>query len=421
MKKLNQLTTQALFSLSAKVYVAVATFLFSVVITRFYSPEAAGDFFFALSIVTVLSVLTCVGFGEYLIKQTAIDREYGAQLLSKVLLLVFGINLLLLALVYAAKMFLPAWFLQNFPIDPLYLFAVFPAAACVLFANTLIGSSAVASGTLVRLGVSQTLLIVLIVCLSKYANKNISLVNLYLLSWLGAFLIAFFLICRKALFAASLNVVNSYELKDAAPFAFAAGFFILLKWLPQILLGATGQNAEVAFFTAAERASALIAFVLVALNAVAAPKFAQHYKNDDLASLEKLSFWVVKMSLLIAIPAFLIYLFFSEFIMSIFGEEYRQYGYLLLIISCAQLVNVLSGSVFNILAMSGHQKQIMYIMGSVLLVSLVVGAILVPKYGVLGATILFVIILSMQNILAAYFVKKKLGFWVLKFDFLSFR
>ena len=86
-----------------------------------------------------------------------------------------------------------------------------------------------------------------------------------------------------------------------------------------------------------------------------------------------------------------------------------------MILLLGQIVNVVSGSVGNLLNMSGNEKDLnnVAILAGILVT--ILNFSLIPVFGVLGAAISTAIAISFQNISAAFYVKKRLGFNVYLF------
>ena len=98
-----------------------------------------------------------------------------------------------------------------------------------------------------------------------------------------------------------------------------------------------------------------------------------------------------------------------------FGNDYLQGAVILKILIIGQFITVLCGSVEEILNMTGHENDMKNIRIFSLSIACLLGSILINIYGALGAAISTSIALSIQNLLASYFVKKRLGWNPLKF------
>lgn len=409
--KLSPVLLTSFLSLIAKVYVALSGLALSVVIARLYSAPEAGEFFLAFSVVTIAAVLTRAGLDNPVLRRVAVENA-PTDFLYRSIKSALIVNLLLALPVLAIYLVMPDW-VKAVPLP--YLAAVFPFAASVLISQGLFGISRVISATLVFGGLAPTFFVVQVLLL----NKQLPLSVMFSLAWWLTFLIGLVFAGRYRIMKIGSGLLSRIEIRDAIPFAAAAAVTVIIQWLPHVMLGFFGLQAELAFFTAAERASILISFVLIAVNSVVAPRFARAHAESDWQTMAKTAHLVSRIALLAALPVFMAYVLFPELVMSIFGEEYVDYANILVIVSLGQLVNVACGSVFVILAMANLQKHIVFVLIVSLLVAIPLGLLLVPQVGAMGAAIVFSVIMALQNLLGVFIIKKNLGFYVVSLGFKS--
>jgi O-antigen/teichoic acid export membrane protein len=80
-----------------------------------------------------------------------------------------------------------------------------------------------------------------------------------------------------------------------------------------------------------------------------------------------------------------------------------------------QAVNVITGSVGYLLTMSGNERDLRFVTILSGITVVILTCTLTPLYGAIGATVATAFSLAMQNLMAVYFVKKRLGFNTLRF------
>jgi O-antigen/teichoic acid export membrane protein len=115
----------------------------------------------------------------------------------------------------------------------------------------------------------------------------------------------------------------------------------------------------------------------------------------------------------VTLPLFFLIFLFSPMILSIYGPEFKDADLILKILAIGQLINVSTGSVGYLLMMSGHEKLLRNAAVLSACVSLVLNLVLIRQLGVVGAAISTAVALSIQNIVAAWLVYRKLGIRVL--------
>ena len=192
-------------------------------------------------------------------------------------------------------------------------------------------------------------------------------------------------------------------------------FLILLmtqatQWAGQLMLGAWSSAAEVALFATAQRTSMLTSFILVAVNAIAAPKFAEAFKQGNFDQIKAVALSSSRLMTLAALPIVVFMITFAPWLMGLFGSEFIEATNILRILAIGQFVNVITGSVGYLLQMTGHERVLRNNMAISSLILVIGSMVAIPLYGVVGAAIVTAIAISTQNLLCVFQVNKKLGF-----------
>ena len=173
------------------------------------------------------------------------------------------------------------------------------------------------------------------------------------------------------------------------------------------------SSAELGLFKSSQQTATLIGFILIVINAIFPPRFAALYHRGELTALSRLARQGALLGLVIAAPLLLLCLVAPGWVLGWFGDEFRQGANLLRIIALAQLVNVATGSVGFLLNMTGHERLMRNI--ALLCNSLgLAGFFLLPQlFGALGAALALAFVLVTQNLIALFFVWRRLGIWTL--------
>jgi len=187
-------------------------------------------------------------------------------------------------------------------------------------------------------------------------------------------------------------------------------FTQIIQWSSQLMLGVWGTPEEIAFFASAARTAMLTSFVLIAVNSIAAPKFAAMYRNGDMVALRRTALLSVRVMLFAALPILVLMLLVPEWLMGLFGPEFRGAAPALMILALGQFVNVATGSVGYLLSMTGHENNLRFnrMVGALLAVGL--GCALIKPFGLIGAAVATSSAVAVQNLLGVYQVRKVLGF-----------
>jgi O-antigen/teichoic acid export membrane protein len=116
---------------------------------------------------------------------------------------------------------------------------------------------------------------------------------------------------------------------------------------------------------------------------------------------------------LFASPILILIIIFSSNILRFFGDDFTIGSNVLIILAIGQFFNVVTGSVGNLLMMSGHEREMRNIVALCAIVNLILNFILIPYWNIIGAAISCSFTLSIQNIIAVWVAYKKMGIMTL--------
>ncbi|GAB1425258.1 lipopolysaccharide biosynthesis protein [Thauera terpenica] len=189
----------------------------------------------------------------------------------------------------------------------------------------------------------------------------------------------------------------------------------VVQWSSQLLLGGWGSAADVALFASALRTAMLTSFVLIAVNSIAAPKFAAMHRTGDLEGLRRTAMFSLRLMLLGAVPVLVFMLLMPEWLMGLFGPEFIPAAPALQILAVGQFVNIATGTVGSLLSMSGNEKLLRANVLIAALLGVGLGVVLIGPFGITGAAIATAIAVAAQNLLGVLQVKRALGFNTMAF------
>ena len=217
--------------------------------------------------------------------------------------------------------------------------------------------------------------------------------------------------------------------KISIPLMFAQSVQFIMAWTDKLMLGAidtpnvvngtTTNIEEVGVYYTAFKLSMFAAVALMAINSIASTKFAELYGKKDFDGLKKVAHQSSKMIFLATLPLVLLFFAFPEFLLGLFGEEFKVGVKAFVFLSFGKLISSLSGSVGNILQMTGKQVIFMNVLFVGAIVNVLLNFFLIPKFGINGAALASMISLSMWNLIMVYFVKREFGFYTFYFPFLK--
>ena len=215
--------------------------------------------------------------------------------------------------------------------------------------------------------------------------------------------------------------IRSYEnlLKISIPLMFAQSVQFIMAWTDKLMLGSMSTSEEVGIYHTAFKLSMFAAVALMSINSIASPKFAEMYAKNDMKGLRKIVRQSTKMIFWTSVPLVIIFFMFPEFLLGLFGKEFKVGVNAFILLSCGKLFSSFSGSVGNILQMTGNQNILAKILLFAAILNIVLNLYLIPKYGIDGAALASVISIVVWNSGMILAVKKKLGFYTFYIPFMK--
>ena len=211
----------------------------------------------------------------------------------------------------------------------------------------------------------------------------------------------------------------SQILKISIPLMFAQSVQFIMAWTDKLMLGSMTTTVDVGVYHTAFKLSMFAAVALMSVNSIASPKFAEMFAKKDFLGLKKVVNQSTKMIFWSSFPLVIVFFMFPDFLLGLFGEEFKVGVTAFIFLSCGRLISSFSGSVGNILQMTGNQNiyAIILLIGAIL--NVVLNLILIPLYGINGAAIASMSSLIVWNLSMVLVVKQKFGFYTFYIPFIK--
>lgn len=190
-----------------------------------------------------------------------------------------------------------------------------------------------------------------------------------------------------------------------------SAFVIVLLQLDILIVGAIRGAREAGIYAAASKTAALVSFVILAVNAAAAPQFAalwEQQRHQELralvARLAGVIFWP---SLAIALALAVL----SGPLLELFGAGFGAAQRALVILLAAQLINASAGSVGYLLTLTGHHREAVRALAASTVVFACLTALGTALDGLDGAAIGSLLGFLVWNLALGRLVVNRLGIW----------
>jgi O-antigen/teichoic acid export membrane protein len=211
----------------------------------------------------------------------------------------------------------------------------------------------------------------------------------------------------------SQGVVRSFEpaawLSMAWPLLLMNGFYLLLTYVDVLVMERFVPASEIARYFAAAKLMSVMSFIMFAVQAASAARFAEYHVQGDRERLSAFARtcrrWTLWPSLAVALGL----LAAGWPLLWLFGPDFTSAFYLLPLIAAGLLARAAAGPGEPLLAMAGQQKAAAAIAALALLLNLVMNLLLVPRYGAGGAAVATSITLALQSAALVVLVRRRLG------------
>lgn len=381
-----------------------------------------GEFVFVLALATSLGEIGALGFDKVVLRYAA---KYDEQ---KQFADLFGVvwHSLRISCVASfftcAALFCGVWLLDT-SIDPGVASCIWLAAMIVpIVAVTIVSEATLrARGRIVK-GLLSTLIIptgifLTVLCLPTISlgdGHSANIMTLHLGMALLAMLVAVGLVARERqlLSTAQTSFDDSPQWNSTA----IPMFLLTLQSAVQcqcgiLLCGTLLGNTQAGLFGLMVRMSALLGFGLQTINLVAAPMFAQLHtsgKGPQMQNLARMCAWISTLFSVLAGGGILLC---WQSIERLFGTSLNAGYPSLMILLFGAVMNATAGSVGYLLLMSGNHVICVKVLSAGAAVSLLLSAILIPPFGMIGAATANAMATTSWNIALVYVVYRRLHIW----------
>lgn len=199
-------------------------------------------------------------------------------------------------------------------------------------------------------------------------------------------------------------------LHSIIPLSLTGGLMLINTQADILMLGVLGTAHDTGLYKAASQGSNLVALSLAAANFYIAPRIVTMYTQRRYQDLQKLLSSSARSTFTLS---FLIALAFwldgSDLLRLVFGRAYSGAFPPLAILCFGQLINVSAGSVGLILNMTGNERDTALMASIAAVMNIALNAVLIPKFGNVGAATSTTVAMFIWNGLMFYKVRNKLG------------
>ncbi|MAJ90280.1 MAG: hypothetical protein CMD08_03295 [Flavobacteriales bacterium] len=417
-----------------------AGYVLTLIIANLFGAKGLGDYVLAITVLRLFTLLAKSGLDITAIRLIASfalqDKWTSISYLRKQIVIILSVT----SIFYSLLMYFLAGTIAsliNVDISFIQLnaFFVMPLTLFILHYQCLRGLKKIAEFSFFY-RISQALFsIISIIILYQFSSSARVPVYAYLVSVL---LVSFFSYLSFVYWfksrsegknSAELEIIKYSTLfKISIPLMFAQSVQFIMGWTDKLMLANMTTPEFVGIYFTAFKLSMFAVATLMAVNSITSPKFAEMFSKNDMIGLKKVVYQSSQMIFWTSVPLVLIFFSAPEFFLGLFGEEFKIGVTAFIFLSCGSLISSFSGSVGNILQMSGNQNIYALILFFGAIINIVLNLMLIPENNVLsdygidginGAAFASMCSLSFWNLSMVFIVRKKFGFYSFYIPFIK--
>ncbi len=257
------------------------------------------------------------------------------------------------------------------------------------------------------------LFVLYLLVFKSFITTEIDIFGFYSLAFVTTFFIEFSVIYREKMEVVKLNLNWKELFNNSLPIMLNNVTLFLIANTSVLILGRLETTAQIGIFNAANKIGLAGLVIIAAVNVIISPKVAHLYHENQLEELKKFIHQTTRTIALITLPITFVIILFHAQLLSLFGIEFMEGSYVLIIISISTFINALSGNVDQILYMTGHQRILLKINILSFIISVAANLLLIKFYGINGAAVAILLATLFLNVAANVIIKRKLGYFTL--------
>lgn len=378
---------------------AAATLGLNILLARLLVPELAGTVFFCVALGIFLSLLARLGLDIACLKSISSlsngqQRRYFHRALGLATLMNVPVFLIGLAVVYFSET------TQAHFAHATVLFAVTALGLSLLSisSETLKAKHRTSEGLFWQTAFQPTLTLLLV---AISGNDLTTVASCFAISY-GLAIVGSIWRAHSSLPAPDSEHALSWRemLTLCIPLMLIAVMNSIIELSDTLMLGVLRSASEVSIYYIAAKIAALSTTLLFIINGTIAPDISKRWARNDRAGafaiVRKYSRFMLALALVILLAIGLL----REYILAVFGAEYREQGvYPLLVLAAGYFFVLAAGPLGIFMTMTGNHRRYLHNNIAACVINVALNLILIPRYGVNGACFATAVALTLKNAL----------------------
>ncbi len=423
---LRSILKDGLWSFAIRMFGVLGTLIIQALLARLLPKEEMGAYYLLFSLVTFGALVARFGMRQTVVKFVAesLALGQGARLRKALRFILYTVTVGVLAV-----LFISYGFALPLVLDRVFSISVEPLAYLVLglwmtllayqtvVSETFRGLHKVRKATFIEGPAGNLLLLLLLLILitaqSRYGG-SISLtwvITLTCAALTANIIWHTYQLLRSVGLVEGEGTVSSREILSLAAPIYVTNLVVYVLGDASLwIAGAYLPSTEVAEYGVALKLILLVTLPLSVVNLVVQPKVSKFVAEEKMTEMETMLRGTASLATVVSLAIVLVIIIAPEFVLTlVFGSEYSGASHILVILAVGRFVHVWAGSCGNVLMLTGHQKDLMYISVSVGVLVIIASLTLVNYWGAEGIAVSAAAGWAAQNILSVRKVKKRTG------------
>lgn len=188
--------------------------------------------------------------------------------------------------------------------------------------------------------------------------------------------------------------------KFSIPRTIAAGLEQAIVWVDVLLIGWLASDYAAGVYGGASRFVQAGLLVDAALRVIVSPRFSALLHKGEMSQLKELYVTASSWLVLLGTPAYVLLAFFSPAFLQLLGDEFIDGSAALSILAVGMAITFLAGNIHSMLIMSGRSGWAAANKFIVLITNIVGNLLLVPRFGIEGAALVWAFCMVLDACLA---------------------
>ena len=432
-KNFKELLFGSFLSVFLKITGMVLTYAAILYITNKYGAKQYGILVMLTTIASVFAIIPTFGSHDAILRvigELWEHKKYSniKYIFKRVLLATTFLAILFILLLYFSSGFIAENILNKAYIKPyIKIISITIVATTILtiITATLTGIKKIKESVFIQTIATQLIFLIFLI-INNSLKITDNLIYIYVASYVTAITLSTIFVLKIIMYLKhdnSKNIEHKYDLAKisaiALPLLFVNSLHFLIFQSDIIMLSIFATEQDIGIYNAARRIAELTSIPLFAINSIVVVKFAALHSKNDIYNLQKITKQSTKLMFFMSLPLLLFYFSFPSFVMGLFSKEFIAGVGVLVLITGAQFINVISGSVGYIMSMTDNRHIVRNVLFIAAIINITLNYILIPIYGINGAAVASAICIVFNNIVLVIYVKKKLNFWTIYIPFFS--